>query len=113
MLGSTVITLRGPYVEPEILQSLLQQEEWVALELQGPAAGGATNCLLLQLASHLQEQGLQEVGLCLHTVGELLMLLGGNLVSLLHSIISPAFFRFPYYHKPKDDRFKGMALYQV
>ena len=82
MLGSTVITLQGPDVEPELLQNMLQQEEGVALEVQGPGAGGTTTCLLLQLASHLQEQGLQEVGRCLHTVGELLMLLGGNLVSL-------------------------------
>ena len=84
MLGSTVITLQGPGVKPEFLQSLLQQEEGVALEVRGPGAGGTTTCLLLQLASHLQEQGLQEVGRCLHTVGELLVLLRGNMVSLLN-----------------------------
>ena len=68
-------------MKPELLQSLLQQEEGVVLEVLGPGAGGTTTCLLLQLASHLQKQGLQEAGLCLHTLGELLMLLGGNLVS--------------------------------
>ena len=84
MLGSAVITLQGPDLEPELLQTLLQQEELIALEVRGPGAGGTTTCLLLQLASHLKEQGLQEVGLCLHTVGELLILLRGNLVSLLY-----------------------------
>ena len=82
MLGSTVIALQGPHLEPELLQTLLQQEELVALEVRGPGAGGTTTCLLLQLASRLQNLGLQEVGRYLHTLGELLILLGGNMVSL-------------------------------
>ena len=81
MLGSTVITLPGSDVEPELLENLLQQEEAIAVEVQGPSAGRTTTCIFMQLASHLQKQGLQEVGQCLYTVGELLVLLGGNLVS--------------------------------
>ena len=65
MLGRTVITLQGPYVESELLQSLLQQE--VVLEVRGLNAGGTTTCLFRKLASHLQEHGLQEVSRCFHT----------------------------------------------